>query len=324
MNKKKMPIVGIDVSKDTFNAHFSGKDFKYSNSQKGWRKLSNEAPPGSLFAMEVTGNYHYKLAAYLYSKGCSVKVLNALKFSNWLKFTGRDKAYTDLLCARYLADYAGDDKIEALPCWEPHHPKLVRGKIILTLLSRLSKLSRQAGNVNHAAMEIVGKNDDLLSVMGGFEDYCSEQKKKLEKELFSIASEVFPKQFKLLQTIPGFGLKTAAALLVCCRGIENFASPERLSSFFGFGVKVKDSGTSIHVRGKITKAGNSYFRSLLFMCAMTAKGMNKPCSELYSRLVAKGKNGMVALTAVMHRLIKIAFGVVMSGEPFRGGKVALT
>jgi len=319
-----MPIVGIDVSKDTFNAYFSGRDYKYPNSQKGWRKLHSEAPPGSLFAMEVTGNYHYKLAAYLYSKGCKVKVLNALRFSNWLKFTGRDKAYTDVLCARYLADYANDDKIKPLSCWTPLDPKLVRCKVILTLLSRLSKLLRQSGNVNHAVSIAVGKNDDLLNVMGGFEDYCNEQRKSLEGELVSLVSEIFPKHFKLLQTIPGLGAKTAAALLVCCRGIENFDSPEKLSSYLGFAVRVKDSGTSVHAKGKISKVGNSYFRGLLFMCAMTAKGINKPCAELYSRLTGKGKNGMLALTAVMHRLVKIAFGVVKSGEPYRGGKAALT
>jgi len=324
MNKKKMPIVGIDVSKDTFNAYYSGRDFKYPNSPKGWKKLYSEAPTGSLFAMEVTGNYHYRLASYLYSKGCRVKVLNALRFSNWLKFTGRSKAYTDILCARYLADYADDDRVKALPCWEPLSPKLARCKIILTLLYRLSKLSRQAGNVNHAASGIISGNDDLLGVMNGFEDYCSEQKKKLEKELVSLVSALFPEQFKLLQTIPGFGAKTAAVMLVSCRGIENFDSSAKLSAYLGFGVKVKDSGTSVHDKGRTDKVGNPYFRSLLFMCAMTAKGLNKPCAELYSRLTGKGKNGMLALTAVMHRLVKIAFGVVMSGEPYRGGKVALT
>jgi hypothetical protein len=30
---------------------------------------------------------------------------------------------------------------------------------------------------------------------------------------------------------------------------------------------------------------------------------------------------MAALMAVMHRLVKIAFGVVRSGEPYRGGWV---
>jgi len=322
MNKKKMPVVGIDVSKDTFNAYFSGGDFKYPNRLNGWRKLFKAAPPGSLFVMEVTGNYHYKLAAWLFSKGCSVKVLNALRFSDWLKSTGDYKAYTDALCARYLARYAVTDDVLSLKCWEPMSPKLARARTILTLLGRLTKISTQASNTNHAVSKIVCAGDDLLSVMGGIDDYCRCLRSDLEKELFRLVSGIYPEQFCLLQTIPGLGAKTAAIMLVCGRGFEGFETSCQLSSFFGFAVKVKDSGTSVKGKGTITKHGNAYFRSLLFMCAMVAKGKNRPCSELYNRLVSKGKSGTLALTAVMHRLVKIAFGVVRSGEPFRGGSLA--
>jgi hypothetical protein len=33
---------------------------------------------------------------------------------------------------------------------------------------------------------------------------------------------------------------------------------------------------------------------------------------------------MQARVAVMHRLVKIAYGVVQSGEPYRGGRAALS
>jgi len=69
----------------------------------------------------------------------------------------------------------------------------------------------------------------------------------------------------------------------------------------------------------VAKVGNPYLRSLIFMCAFTACKTCRPCRELYERLTGKGKSKMLALMAVMHRLIKIAFGVVRSGEPYRGG-----
>jgi len=317
VKKKCSPFVGIDVSKETFNAYFTGQDFKYSNSSKGWNKLLKEAPANSIFVMEVTGTYHYKLASYLHSKGNLVKVFNALRFSHWLKLKGYDKAYTDLLCARYLSEYANTDDTKNIPCWEPLHPKLARARIILTILRRLSKLERQAGNVNESASKVLSENDNLLDVMGGVSDYCLEQKYSLEKELVKIVSDVFPKEFKLLLSIPSIGKKTAASILAISGGFGNFKTSSCLSSYFGLCIRLKDSGTSVHFKGKITKLGNSYLRGLLYMCAMTAIHKEERCKELYSRLISKGKNGMLALTAVMHKLVKISFGVVNSGVSYK-------
>jgi len=56
------------------------------------------------------------------------------------------------------------------------------------------------------------------------------------------------------------------------------------------------------------------------MCAHNAERFNEPCIRLYSRLLAKGKAKDLATVAVMHKLVKIAFAVVQSGEPCRGGK----
>ena len=41
------------------------------------------------------------------------------------------------------------------------------------------------------------------------------------------------------------------------------------------------------------------------------------CRELYDRLVAKGKNGKLALIAVCNKLLKQAFAIVTSGMPYQ-------
>ena len=321
MNKNKTPIVGIDVSKDTFNAYFNGFDGKYANSKKGFQSLLKETPQASVYAMEATGNYHYRLAVFLKTKGYEVKVFNPLSVSLWIKSL-KNKAKTDKRDARLIAKYAGTEEARALLSWELPAQKIVEARVILSLLDGLARLERASGNMNHAAKLVLNETNSLLGVMSSVSGVCGEQQEMLEKKLCGLMGEVYPKQFRLLQTIPGIGAKTAACLLASARNIESFETGGRLVSFIGLAPKVEQSGTSVHAKGKIAKTGNTYLRSLLFMCAFTACQFNKPCFELYSRLIAKGKPKKVALVAVMHRLVKIAFGVVKSGEPFRGGEIA--
>lgn len=320
-NDKKHSFVGVDVSKDTFNAHWEGTDAKYENSRKGWQKLLKEAPAEARFAMEATGNYHYMMASFLHGKGRHVLVLNPLRVRRWVQSFG-GMADTDRIAAIQISKFAEAKEMASLPEWEPMPPKLARARAIVSILAGLAQLITAAGNMRHAVSFMAGKkNGDITGVMGDVADFCSERKRDMEAELAAIVGEVFPEQFRLLKTIPGIGQKTAAVMLVCTKGMEGFESHRKIAAFVGVSPTVKESGTSVRGSGKVAKVGNPYLRSLLFMCAFTAAKTCKPCSELYARMTGKGKSKMLALMAVMHRLVKIAFGVVRSGEPYRGGWV---
>jgi len=316
MNVKKSSLVGIDVSHETFNAHFSNADYKYKNARIGWQKMVKEAPKNSTYVMESTGYYHYKLASYLHGLGLSVIVLNPYFVHHWIKSTG-NKAKTDKRDARDIFSYALNNK-NLTRSWEPMSPLLSRARVIVTLLSSFSKLRQSSRNVNHSISLVVGKSDNLLNPMNSVSAFFNEQEKALESELVGIVKNLYSEQYRLLMTIPGLGSKSVSVFLVCCRGFTDFLTYRQLTSYVGLGLKVEDSGTSVRRRQHITKTGNNYLRSLLFMCAMSAMTCCVPCKSLYNRLVSRGKLKELAIVAVMHRLVKISFGVVQSGEPYRG------
>ena len=317
MHMKKNALVGIDVSYKTFNAHFKGRSKEYGNDRRGWRKLAKEAPPNSVYAMEATGCYHYRLAAYLHSQGLRVIVLNAYFLKHWIMSQG-SKAKTDKRDAEQIALYSmtREAKIKE---WKPLSPLRARARVIVTLLAGLSKFKRSAGNMNHAIGLVVGKASDMLDVMDGVSNACRDREEALQTELAEIARKIFPKRFELLRTIPAIGDKTASILLVCCNGFEDFQTHRQLVSYLGLAPKVIESGTSVRGKSRISKTGNNYLRALMFMCSLGALRRCKPCRDLFERLVAAGKPKKLAIVAVMHRLAKIAFGVVQSGEPYRGG-----
>ena len=53
------------------------------------------------------------------------------------------------------------------------------------------------------------------------------------------------------------------------------------------------------------------------MCSWSACKANGPCRAHYDRLVAKGKNGKLALIAVCNKLLKQAFAIVTFGIPYQ-------
>ena len=320
MHKKKQTLVGIDVSSKTLDACWSGVNARYSNDRRGWRKLAMEAPENSRFVMEATGSYHFKLAAFLKMRGFSVGVVNPLRARRWIESQIGSFKKTDRMDAGNLSKYGAT---EAVACreWEPLPPALARARAMITVLANLSKtIKRSKAAMKAVSLAVEKKDGDVPGVLGYVAAVCKEQAEDLEAQLSSIVSAAYPEQFRLVESIPGIGRKTAAVLLVCTRGFEKFESFKRLASYIGVAPTVRESGTSVKGSGRISKAGYPYLRALLNMCAKVAVRCNGACSPLYARLVAKGKKRKDALVAVMHRLVKIAFAVVQSGVPFHGGK----
>jgi transposase len=122
---------------------------------------------------------------------------------------------------------------------------------------------------------------------------------------------------QLLCSIPGIGRKTAAYLLLFAGGFTSFQNHRQLIAKAGLCPREFSSGTSVRGKARISK---------LFMCSWSARKANGACRALYDRLVAKGKNGKLALIAVCNKLLKQAYAIVTSGVPYQADftrKVAL-
>ena len=76
---------------------------------------------------------------------------------------------------------------------------------------------------------------------------------------------------------------------------------------------IRQSGSSVRGRARISKIGNAKLRNLLFMCSFNACKYNKACKAIYDRIVAKGKSKKLALIAVCNKLLKQAFAIAKSG-----------
>ena len=119
-----------------------------------------------------------------------------------------------------------------------------------------------------------------------------------------------------MKSIPGLGEKTALFLIVTTTGFTKFEKASQLCSYVGITPTIRESGSSVRGRSRISKVGNKKLRNLLFLCAFSACKYNKNCRAIYERIIAKGKSKKLALIAVANKLLKQAFAIVKSGLPY--------
>ena len=119
----------------------------------------------------------------------------------------------------------------------------------------------------------------------------------------------------LLTSIPGIGETTAYQLLSLLRS-QTYRSARQAAAHVGLAVRLHQSGTSVRKASQLTKQGNSTLRAKLYMPAIVAKQYNPALKAFYERLIQRGKPPMLALGAVMRKLVHIAFGVLKNRIPF--------
>ena len=313
-------FVGLDVSKDEFLSAHPDK-----NAGSGWSKakIINEVAmikkwlmevgvSGKHFVLEHTGNYSQRLIHCLDELGASFSVVNP----------AQSRAMSKVLMKTSKTDDQDAQTLSRLghlltkPYQMPPKAKRMR-KEAFNALCALQKQERQLRNQLHAVEFLVDPNPAVLEALNSVLTVVKTQIKLLQAQLRPEVDQVQEKQLvKRITSIKGVGKATAEAVVALFGDLSAFDSAKAFTKFIGLAPSEFTSGKSVRGRSSITKKGNAKIRALLFNCARSAMNYNTFCKALYQRIIAKGKNGKVALTAVMHKLARQIFGVVKSGIDF--------
>ena len=82
-----------------------------------------------------------------------------------------------------------------------------------------------------------------------------------------------------------------------------------------------DSGTSVHKRSHISRAGNRYLRRALFMPALVAVRHDPHLRAFYQALLARHKAKMQALIAVARKMLHAIFGMFHGCTDYDGSRL---
>lgn len=313
-------IYGIDVGSANLDImEFSKEDFsKIENTDIGILDWISELPKSDkvLCVLEATGAYSQRIVYHLQKNDIKVAVVNPLQSSGFAQAQGiiskddRQAAKTLALMGNCLD----------LPIYKYPSEDMQKRKQIIMAVNALKKQKQMLKNQLHAlSHQIIFSHaavDALEKALGTVETELT----KLEEELSDISDEEHKRQFDLLISVKGIGPKTAHLLLCTTGGLQHFSKAKQLSKFIGLVPSSHRSGTSVRIKGKITKRGNNALRGTLFMAGKSAVRYNIACRELYQRLRKNGKPYKKAMVAVMNKLVKQAFGVVQSDTIFDNQK----
>jgi len=123
--------------------------------------------------------------------------------------------------------------------------------------------------------------------------------------------------YKLIVSIKGIGETTAAIFLGEVGSIAKFQHVRQLDAFAGLDVTERISGTSIHGKPHISKAGSKRLRTALYLPALSAMRFNPLIKRFVERIQQNRQlPKKVVICAVMRKLLHLIYGVLKTGAAF--------
>jgi len=308
-------ILGVDISKLTFDvALFNDnkvKTRKFNNTTKGFSELQqwlqNKGVNSAHVCMEATGGYEAKLAQYFYDNNFKVSVINP----------ARIKGFSMSQLSRVKTDKA-DCKLIAYFCqamqpdlWQP------MPKHIQELQQWVRRLDTLIANKNQENNRLDEASDIVAVKIRAHIEFLDKQIKEVEELISNHIKEHqdLNDKSKLLDSIPGIGEKTIGVILTFLT-VEYFDSAKQVVAFVGLNPKPRQSGSSVHGVGRISKTGDADLRKAFYMPALTAIKHNPIIKDFAERLSNAGKSKMVIVIAAMRKLLHIIYGVLKNRIPF--------
>jgi transposase len=122
-------------------------------------------------------------------------------------------------------------------------------------------------------------------------------------------------QVQWLSSIDGVGVASAVGLMLEIEDVNRFASSKKITAYFGVNPTFKQSGDGTW-GSHMSKKGRGEIRSILYMSALTGIRCNSILKQVYARSRAKGMKHYQAMGVVMHKLLRIIYGVLKNKTTF--------
>lgn len=318
-------FVGIDISARSFDLLVrchgkNGKSREFTQNVEGFRqavKVLKKAKP-SCIVMEATGVYYLDLAVYLTEQDFNVAVLNPVSSKRFSELK-LSQIKTDAADAALLAEYG---EVMSPNPWTPPKAQALALRDIGRQINRITKDKTKTKNRLHAAQSKTSPNvliEDLNDSIATYE-------RRLVR-LTNAALELIKEDrqlhqvFNFMVNAKGIGQASALAILAEFVVLPVGMKAKQVTRHCGLDVRIAESGTSVRKASRISKAGNRYLRSALFMPAMSAAQHDADTRRFKENLVDRGKTKMQANVAVMRKYLTGLWCVYKQGQSFDTSKL---
>ena len=297
-------VIGCAVGKASiviFNSQ-TAQSRTVPNQPKDLAAFAATLDPTCLAVCEATGGHEAALLQALVKAGCPAHRADARKVKAFIRSFGT-LGKTDAIDAKALARY-GQERHASLARWLPADPH--RAQLQALVLTRRDLVAERVAYKNKLAAPGAGLVKPYLSKLLTCLDA---QIAALTRDIDALIQKTptLDQAAKTIRTIIGIGPTTAAALLALMPELGTLNRREA-AALSGLAPHPNQSGQADAYRR--TKGGRPEIKRVLFMAAMVAAKHDPKQRAFHDRLISSGKKKLVALTAVMRKMIVVCNAVL--------------
>lgn len=287
-----------------------------ANNRKAIMAWLKQLPGPCVIGIEATGRLHQLLADLAVAHGHTVYVLNPKHVASYARGVGQ-RGKTDPMDAAVIARYVDRERDGLHPYTTPS----VLQRKLRDLISQRAAVTRHCAALKQS---IKATGDGLHGVLKRAHQAAL---KSLDKVVTEINNEIkhaiatdekLERKRRQLQGITGIGFVNSAAITHRFDRTP-FANSDAVVAAYGMDPRPKDSGDKTGKR-RLTKEGNPEDRRLIYLAAQAAT-KTKVFNPIYKALLEKGFSTTEAIVIIARKLLRIAFAVWTTGQPFDPAKI---
>jgi transposase len=293
--------------------------------------------PDDEVALEATGNSD-AIANLLTPLVARVVVSNPSK----TRAIAEAKVKTDKVDARILAQLLAADFLP--PVWLPDE----RTRSLRRQVTRRAHVVRQRTRIKNQVHAILARNlaptppvSDLFGRTGRHWlsrqelpvderatvaallrqlDFHGTELAIVDKEL-AVEALTDPMVARLM-TIPGIDALAGIAIVAAVGDFTRFDDPNKLVAYVGLNPRVRQSGNSAPVHGRISKTGRAHVRGVLVEAAWSASRAPGPLRAFYQRVKAR-RGFQKAVVATARKMTVLAWHLITKDQDYAFARPAL-
>jgi transposase len=297
MPTPEVTYVGLDVAKDRLDYTVDGLRCDHvPNTVSGHARLlaALQALRGVRVICEATGGYERAIVAALLLAKLEVCVVNPGRVRAFAHAAGL-LAKTDRLDAQLLRRFG--EKVQPR-LHAPTDPAALTLRELLDYRRQVSDQLVAARNRRELAGPVLRAR--LEGQVAFLEKELTETDRLMQEHLDH--DETLRRKAARLRELQGAGPVLTATLLAYVPELGGIDAPQ-LSALVGVAPFARESGRSHKARQ--VRGGRGVVRHVLYMAAVAATRHNPVLRVFYARLVAAGKPKLVALVAVMRKMLHV-------------------
>ena len=292
--------LGCDVGKAEVVVFDSrdGTTRSIPNEPRALKAFAGGLEPDCLAICEATGGYEDALLSALVAAGCPAHRADARKVKAFIRSFGT-LGKSDALDARALARY-GAERHASLTRWSAPDPARERLQVLVRTRGEL--VEQRVACTNRLKAPGAAPVETMLKALLAC---LAEQIAAIEDAIEQIRREVpaIAKAAQALRSIAGIGPATAAALIALMPELGSIRR-RQAAALAGLAPHPNQSGANDAYRR--TRGGRPQIKRLLFLPALAAARHDPAMSAAYKDLIKRQKKPIVAIVAIMRRIIVIA------------------